>query len=617
MILKIGEMLRILRERAGIPQKDLARGIFTLAEYSRVERGERETDKAHLEALFQRLGKSEDKLELAVPIKEYKQQFFHHIILQLLAVEDIKGAEMAISEYAHYLDLEKPLHCQSLILLQTVKEYIENKNKQAVIKKMEEAIEITFPDWRQVSYDNIYLCRQELQLLLLIAYFNVQVQKQYCTEQMKDDKDVVNAEALLKKLLNYINEKYTDEQEKVKILPQCLWLLGLVYWRQKNIGKALGCCKKGIENLAISGSLMPMRNLLVLQIECLKIMEEAEEIQDSLCKIEAIDFLYQIAGVNYPIDEMIVLLLPSMQGEITVTNELLKELREAKGISQEELCEGICTRETLSRIEGGKRSPNRKKLFAMLKRMGVERETYYGYIAADEYQLYENVNVYFMCEGKSQKEIADAEIAFQELERCLNRKYLINRQFLETEWAKRKIKKDKDDWEKCFETLKEILSYSMREYKGEIYRVPFRQEVIILVYMAICLRRLDRKDEALEIYRQIMERYEKSMIAKPFHATPLFLIYANYVGLLEVTNHLEDSEQVAKEGLNFALECRRGDVAAEILANLSCVYEKTQNKELAELCLRHSFYLLDLYKYEDECKVLKTVYENTYTTVLN
>ena len=437
MILKVGEMLRVLREDAGISQRDLARGIFTLADYSRVEREERETDKMHLEALFQRLGKSEDKLELAVPIKEYRQQYFRHVILQLLVIEDINGAEMALKEYANYLDLDKPLHCQSLILLQTVKEYIENKNKQKVIKKMEEAIEITFPDWRQVSYDNIYLCRQELQLLLLIAYFNIQ----YCSEPMIGDEDAVNAEMLLEKLLYYINEKYTDEQEKVKILPQCLWLLGLVYLRQKNIGKALGCCKKGIENLVISGSLMPMRELLVLQIECLKIMEEAEAIQDSSRQIEAIDFLYRIAGVNYPMDEMVVLLLPSMQGEITVTNELLKELREAKGISQEELCEGICTRETLSRIEGGKRNPNKKKLFAMLKRMGVGRETYYGYIAADEYQLYEKVRIYFMREGKSQKETADAEIAFCELEKRLNRQYLINRQFLETEWAKREIKK--------------------------------------------------------------------------------------------------------------------------------------------------------------------------------
>ena len=152
MILKVGEMLRVLREDAGISQKDLARGIFTLADYSRVEREERETDKMHLEALFQRLGKSEDKLELAVPIKEYRQQYFRHVILQLLAAEDINGAEMALKEYAYYLDLDKPLHCQSLILLQTVKEYIENKNKQKVIKKMEEAIEINFHECRQVSY---------------------------------------------------------------------------------------------------------------------------------------------------------------------------------------------------------------------------------------------------------------------------------------------------------------------------------------------------------------------------------------------------------------------------------------------------------------------------------
>lgn len=53
----IGEMIYKLRNAAGISQKELASGLLSIAELSRVEKGEREEDKFILEALFQRLGK--------------------------------------------------------------------------------------------------------------------------------------------------------------------------------------------------------------------------------------------------------------------------------------------------------------------------------------------------------------------------------------------------------------------------------------------------------------------------------------------------------------------------------------------------------------------------------
>lgn len=599
MLVNIGKMIGTLREEAGISQKELARGIFTLADYSRIERGERETDKMHLEALFQRLGKSGDKLEFAISIGEYRQIYFRHNTLQALAVGNTKDAETYIKSYSDNLDVEKPLHLQSLLFLKAIKLYIEEKNAKNSIDQVEQTLEITFSDWKYADYDNICLCRQEIQLLLLIAYLNIQIS----AEKPKE---------ILEKLLKYLEEKYTDAEEQAKVLPKCLWLLGTIYKKQDNIGKALEACEKGIEILSENGVLASMKELLTLKAECLKKIGDEEIFGKCYKQIEAIDFLYQIANIKYPSEEVIILLLTSIQEEITVTNELIKELREAKGISQEELCEGICTRETLSRIESGKRNPNKKNFFAMLKKMGVGRETYYGYIVADDYYLYERVRTYFMRGRKTERMLEDAEKAFEELEKCLDRRYLINRQFLETIWVKKREKKTQSDWKQCLKEMEQILNYSMQGYEGKIYRVPYRLEANILVYMAISLRRLDRKEEALDIYRQILENYERSMVEKLFHAVPLFSIYINYVGLLEVTDYLEKSEKIAKDGIAFSLVCQRGNIAAEILANLSCVYEKKADTELAKLCLKNSFHLVELYKYKKDCVIIKKTYENMY-----
>ena len=113
------------------------------------------------------------------------------------------------------------------------------------------------------------------------------------------------------------------------------------------------------------------------------------------------------------------------------------------------------------------------------------------------------------------------------------------------------------------------------------------------------------------------ECYGKSIVARPFHATPHFLLYINYAGLLEVCNYLDESEKVAKEGIVFGLECQRGDVISEILTNLSCVYQKRGHVGLAETCLRYGLYLLELYQYEKEYTDIKETYENMYSEKLN
>lgn len=50
--------------------------------------------------------------------------------------------------------------------------------------------------------------------------------------------------------------------------------------------------------------------------------------------------------------------------------QVIKRTRESLGLTQQELCEGICGLETISRIETGKQIPNRANFQALMERMG-------------------------------------------------------------------------------------------------------------------------------------------------------------------------------------------------------------------------------------------------------
>ena len=71
---------------------------------------------------------------------------------------------------------------------------------------------------------------------------------------------------------------------------------------------------------------------------------------------------------------------------------------------------------------------------------------------------------------------------------------------------------------------------------------------------------------------------------------------------------LELSEQIAKEGMKFTIECMRGDTACKILANLTCIYEKRKEIELEMRYLKDAYYLSRLYRQGMLTDLLKNRY---------
>ncbi len=57
--------------------------------------------------------------------------------------------------------------------------------------------------------------------------------------------------------------------------------------------------------------------------------------------------------------------------DLYIIGKMIKEFRERRRISQEDLCDGLCAVSTLSRIETGKQLPNRKLTEALMGKLGV------------------------------------------------------------------------------------------------------------------------------------------------------------------------------------------------------------------------------------------------------
>lgn len=603
MLQQLGVMLCSERERMGKKQKDIADGIISIAELSRVEAGEQEIDYFTLQALFERLGKSIDKLEIAVSNSEYESISYRIGIERSIESWDCEKLAKLLSRYydCECNDSKRPIHRQYKMAMEAMCCYVQERDYAACMNRMEHALACTSQkDWRQKIRNKQHLCNQEIRIILVITY---------CQWKLGSTDGLT---VRLEQLGRYILHHYTDMEEQVKVYPHCAWLLGRIYLEQNEIAEACAMCRKGKKVLIENGSLSPLWEILELEAACLERMDRQTELSRCRKYQESVLFLHKAAGVQFESNMMATFMRSSFQGEFVITNELVRNLREAQGLTQEKLCAEICSQETLSRIEKGKRKPNKKKLYQLLKKMGMERENYYGFIEAQEYELYEKVREYnrTVPNGRWDKAVK----LLDEIESGVDMNIPVNKQFVGMgRIVAQTIKKQLSPAE-ANQQLRELLHLTMPPLNTDkmLYRVPFRTEYAIWNKIAINLKEDGRIREAIEIYEELVQCYERSRVSMRYHAVPGLTLYINYTGFLEEHDDLERAEIIGKEGLQHSLECCRGDIAGDILANLSLVYGKRGLPDAEETYLRYGYYLICLYDRENMIDILQNAYRDKF-----
>lgn len=271
------------------------------------------------------------------------------------------------------------------------------------------------------------------------------------------------------------------------------------------------------------------------------------------------------------------------------------------------MSEDICAWETVSRIESG-RTPNQKKLYRLWKKLGIERERYYGFIESEHYEVYGWVRDYNRLIGNEKRQ--EAEMLFERIESELDKKIPVNKQYLERARITEKLRNGRISNEEAIEEWRKILAITMPPLPSgkRIYRIPFRTEFAIMNQIARTFAAMGKYDSACEIYAEVLKQYHKNESTLRGHVVQGILLYVCYAAILEDNNELELSEQIAKEGMKFTIECMRGDTACKILANLTCVYEKRKEIELEMRYLKDAYYLSRLYRQGMLTDLLKNRY---------
>lgn len=266
------------------------------------------------------------------------------------------------------------------------------------------------------------------------------------------------------------------------------------------------------------------------------------------------------------------------------TGIILKQCRKAKGITQEELCSGICTAGALSQMENSKMEPSYVKFASMMERMGEWPEAYDVFIGDKVYRIHE-------LEREIQKsayhhDYVKVAIYLDEYKKEIGSFpsetiYLQFYRFMEIVCKTRQhISADQ------IQELEDILRMTVKGYGKNSLQTLFlsQQELQILNYMAVGYGKIGDNEAAISLLSELKEYMDEKFIGCREKFALYSSVLLNQVKYLGLDEKYKEALQCAKQSIDILLETGRTMYIAELYYDIAWIYVKMgKAKYLSEI----------------------------------
>lgn len=270
-------------------------------------------------------------------------------------------------------------------------------------------------------------------------------------------------------------------------------------------------------------------------------------------------------------------------------SEMLKEARERKKCSQEELCYGICSPSTLSRIENGVQVPGRRILEGLTQRLGITDTLYNTFMGKEELKLYENGKRLIRSIGERDYVLADHLV--QELEAGIQKiGYRDGCIYLEKQYilfAKAVLEKHKGiSKQKVLEKLLKAIRITIPEFDGIRVKSRFltSQEITILNNISCIYHEMGKVLEAFQIIFALKDYMEQNIDDEEVKAKKYPMIIQNIVSWLSQEGRYEDALKLCETGIECCIEHGKLSMFPLLLYNKSALLAELGQLDKSRRC---------------------------------
>ena len=254
----IGDLVRRLRKQRGLTQEELADGILSKTNLSRLETGGQLPRKDTLEAILQRLGfNSHDNYNYFLNEREFEISKKSNDLLSLLANNRNQEADALINELSLLPEFKNGIKAQFLLLCRAVVMVNLRLNNDELREIVLKALKITFPSFSEKYISKYFLSDQEVRLvnILSITYLN----------ENKVDKAI----EILEKLKEALDSAKIDDKQRSELYTLILYNLSKYYGLSKRYIESIKICDFGRELCLKTNKMRHLPGLIYNKAYCL------------------------------------------------------------------------------------------------------------------------------------------------------------------------------------------------------------------------------------------------------------------------------------------------------------------------------------------------------------
>ena len=306
------KLLKNIRTEEKVSLDQLAMGLMSASQIVKIENGERPINKNIRDRLLERLGIAKELYENLLDLCDFEEWDYKKKILSAIQNKKIEDAYRLLKEYKAHLRENDRINHQFILAMwgEVLKQ--EGASKEKIAECYRKAVILTIPDAEKVWSEKRPLSVLEMNLLL------------------------------------------ETQTENLKI------------------------CEKAIDKLRDAGRTYYLVELLEIEIQILETMPEdavTEHLEkNGTDRINAKELMSMIKNLYAEYE------VPAYMQDCTYfyqqkwifsMKDVLRTRREMFGLTQEQLCEGICSVKSLRRAEKGQTDMQRETLKKLLNRLGL------------------------------------------------------------------------------------------------------------------------------------------------------------------------------------------------------------------------------------------------------
>lgn len=589
MGLNIGRLLYGIRTKYQISVNDICRGICGVSTYCMYENDEMIPDILSVNIFLDRMGFGILGLTAYISEKEVVYFKWKESTRACIRNENYKKLVMLLEHMpTGNVSLNKKIREQYAWFIKGIVAEKDTADLKKATECYEKALECTCGFLiKSQKIEGTFSVRE---IHIYAIYLNL-----LCKVNPKEKEEVISR---FYQLMQYVNVHYVEEQQKVRIYPLLVCLWGNLVIEGKDTEGSFEIFEKTLELLRKQKSLYCLLEIMRLHILVgLKEKRDMSKEQEDIKILQSFfeEFGYQAQSQIY---------VPQAN-EIMLEHvgQYLSTERKKVNYTQEKISDGICSVESYSRIENG-RKPTRNNYKALTEKIGTENRYYIELVNTgniDALLLRREISYeLFMEKNERLPEL------LEELKTVLGEKEVAkNRQYLEFVQVSIEENTGRKTWNQCCDMFRNILSYTMNEKEiGKKRHVYTMLEINLIDHISVCMAKDGKSEEAMHLIKAFLDDMDYMKTEKYYET---FLAKLNYARWKSDRENFDEAECIYREGIEQRIRRNKTELLDEYIGEYA--YNKYLKNNINEKqdVKRYLLYALVLSRMYGTQRVYKTI----------